>query len=439
MFDTGTLTVMGRDLTGVDVRSCADDDLLDGVVALEHLISAAQTAQAHVLAELDGRGTTDRVHGMRTTAWVAATAGCARGPITGRLRVGRSLRNQFDRVDDAVCEGRLSFDHAKTLSDVDNSRISDILAGAQDEIIALAEASTFPQWKRDLIALAEHADADGHEPDPYEGNELRLAKTLDGTIDLTGTLDAANGLLVRTALDAKTDELFKKFRQDHELTPDLTIPKRSVLRALALAELLRTATSAEPGSGTAPRAEVTLVLHNSETCDAEGTPLPRAAAEVWGCDPDLWAVIVDHMGIPVDVGHTARLATIAQRHAIAIRDGGCTFPGCDAPIQWCDHHHVLDWHNHGPTDLANLVALCRHHHGVTHRTGWTMTLDHDQIPHWTTAGGDHLTGQRHHKRVRCSPREPAPGRPPPADRKNAQTRGSPERPGCSNDSPPHRC
>ncbi len=381
---------------------------------------------------------------MRTTAWVAATAGCNRGPIGGRLRVGRSLRNHFDRVDDAVCDERLSFDHAKALSDADNPRITEILAGSQDEIIALAMASTFDRYKRDLIALAEHADADGAEPDPFEGNELRIAKTMGGTTDLTGTLDAANGLLVRTALDAMTDRLFERFRQDRDLSPDLTIPKRSVLRALALAELIRTAMGADPDGGSAPRAQVTLVLHNTETCDADGSPLPRAAAEVWGCDPDLWTVVVDHMGIPVDVGHTARLATIAQRRAIAVRDGGCTFPGCDAPIDWCDHHHVVDWHSGGPTDLANLVALCRHHHVVTHRTGWTMTLDDDQVPHWTSPSGDHLTGQRH-QRI-CPGRAPGAspgvdhGRHPPACRGTDAHRHAPPRQRIrAHDSMPRRC
>ena len=36
--------------------------------------------------------------------------------------------------------------------------------------------------------------------------------------------------------------------------------------------------------------------------------------------------------------------------------------------------------------MANLALLCRYHHGVTHRTGWTMTATHDQ----TDAGFDVL-------------------------------------------------
>ena len=405
MFDSVVLTDMGRRLAGVDTRCCDDTELLDAAVGLSRLISSAQAAQAHVLAELDVRGTTDRDHGMKTTSWVARESGAARAPLTARLRVGRSLRHHFDRIDDALCDGRLGFDHAKALCDADNPRITDVLAAAQDEIIALAQTSTFPQWKCDVIALAEHADADGPEPDPYAGNEFHISKTLDGRCDLCGSLDAARGQAVRTAIEAKADELFRQFTDDHDLTPDLEVPTRKVLRALALDELIRTAVGAEPGSGSLPRAEVTLVVHDHETTAPDGTPVPRAAGDVWTCDPEMWAVVVDHMGIPVDVGHTRRLATVAQRRAIAIRDGGCTFPGCDAPISWCDHHHVWDWDTGGPTDLANLVALCRHHHGVTHRNGWSMVLDDEQIPHWTSPGGDRLTGQRRHRRC--------PGGPPP--------------------------
>lgn len=403
MFDTDQLCDMGRRLAGVDTCSYSDSDLLAAAVGLTELASHVATAQAHVLAELDARGVTDRAHGMKTVSWLAREGHCSRAAIRARLRVGRSLRHHFTEVDEAVRDGRLSFDHAKALSDADNPRITAVLAAAQDEIITLAESASFEQWKRDLAALAAYADVDGTEPDPYAGNQLQMSKTLDGRVEVRGSLDAARGLAFTTAVDAMADQLFRRFTRDRSCSPDLEIPDRRTLRALALSELLRTAMGAEPGSGTAPRAEVTLVVHDHETTDADGIPLPQAAAGVWGCDPDVWAVMVNRMGIPVDVGHANRLATIAQRRAIAIRDGGCTFPGCDAPIDWCDHHHVVDWHHGGPTDMANLVALCRHHHGVTHRVGWTMTLDDEQVAHWTSPSGDHLVGQRHHRRRDAAP------------------------------------
>lgn len=432
MFDSATLTEIGgkpagfagdmdtsavkatvQDLARVDVRCCAESELLQAATDLAEIISFAQTAHAHVLGRLDALGSTDVHYGMRTASWVASQSGTARGPIVGRLRVGRALRDHFDRIDEAVSSGGLSFDHAKALCDSANPRITDALAGVQDEILGLADGATFEQYKRDVAALAELVDTDGAEPD-VAVNRLSMPVTIDDTVKLEGTLDRANGLTLRTAINHKADELFRRYTRDAEQCPDLEIPNRATLRALALVELIRTAVGVEPGSGSAPRAEVTLVLHDHEATDTDGEPLPQADVDVWGCDPEVWAVVVDHMGIPVDVGHTHRLATIAQRRAITIRDGGCTFPGCDAPINWCDMHHIHDWHLGGPTDQANLVALCRHHHGVTHSTGWSMRLDDRQIPHWTSPSGHTLTGQRHHRRCPSPRVDPDPTDPMPS-------------------------
>jgi hypothetical protein len=43
--------------------------------------------------------------------------------------------------------------------------------------------------------------------------------------------------------------------------------------------------------------------------------------------------------------------------ALIAREGGCSFPGCGHPPQWCDRHHIIDWIDGGPTDLENL-KLC---------------------------------------------------------------------------------
>jgi hypothetical protein len=60
---------------------------------------------------------------------------------------------------------------------------------------------------------------------------------------------------------------------------------------------------------------------------------------------------------PLEVGRTTRVVQAAQRTALAVRDGGCVFPGCDRPLAWCEAHHLRHWLHGGPTDLANL-ALC---------------------------------------------------------------------------------
>jgi len=91
---------------------------------------------------------------------------------------------------------------------------------------------------------------------------------------------------------------------------------------------------------------------------------------------------------PLEVGRTTRVVTAAQRAALAVRDGGCAFPGCDRPPPWCDAHHLRHWLHGGPTDLANLALLCRSHHRAVHEGGWHLHRHPD----------GHLTATPPHRR-----------------------------------------
>jgi hypothetical protein len=93
---------------------------------------------------------------------------------------------------------------------------------------------------------------------------------------------------------------------------------------------------------------------------------------------------------PLDVGRTTRVISPAQRTALAVRDGGCVFPGCQRPLAWCDAHHLWHWIDGGPTDLPNLALLCRAHHRAVHEGGWRcseilMTLHRHPTPSTTPA------------------------------------------------------
>jgi len=53
------------------------------------------------------------------------------------------------------------------------------------------------------------------------------------------------------------------------------------------------------------------------------------------------------------------------------RDRTCRFPGCNAPVQYCDLDHRVPFPQ-GPTDEANLEAFCRHHHRLKHHGDWQV-------------------------------------------------------------------
>ena len=197
---------------------------------------------------------------------------------------------------------------------------------------------------------------------------------------LAATLTGDNGAVVTQAIETKADELYRRAVADHDQCADLAVPSRATLRALALTELIRHALGVDLDTTKAPRTEVTLVADADDptsASDPDGVPLADGTTRVLLCDAAISAVIVDSLGVPLDLGRRVRWATEAQRRAARRRDGGCVFPGCDARVMWCDVHHCIHDEHGGATDLCNLVCLCRHHHGVAHRNGWSVHVDAD--------------------------------------------------------------
>ncbi|MDZ7882962.1 MAG: HNH endonuclease signature motif containing protein [Mycobacterium sp.] len=111
-----------------------------------------------------------------------------------------------------------------------------------------------------------------------------------------------------------------------------------------------------------------------------GGSVSAATADLIACDSTLTSMIVDHTGVPLDVGRSERLFTPAIRNALGVRDGGCAHPGCGRPVSWCDAHHIEPWSSGGITSLDNGVLLCRYHHGLIHHGGWQVYLGPDRHP-----------------------------------------------------------
>ena len=72
--------------------------------------------------------------------------------------------------------------------------------------------------------------------------------------------------------------------------------------------------------------------------------------------------------LPLDLGMGSRLFTKAQAIALSAIYDSCAAQGCDRPFAWSELHHRRPWSERGPTDLANAVPLCGHHHRRIHDT-----------------------------------------------------------------------
>jgi hypothetical protein len=128
------------------------------------------------------------------------------------------------------------------------------------------------------------------------------------------------------------------------------------------------------------------------TLDGYG-PIPASMARKLVTDgaSSFYRVLVDPRdGAPLEIGRTNYRLTKAMKQAIRLRDGKCTFPGCNNHSPDNDTDHLTAWHHGGTTGISNLAQLCPKHHRLKHATGWTPTpATHNEPPGWTSPTGRH--------------------------------------------------
>jgi hypothetical protein len=100
-------------------------------------------------------------------------------------------------------------------------------------------------------------------------------------------------------------------------------------------------------------------------------------------------------GAPLEIGRTSYRITKAMRHALRLRDGKCTFPGCNNNALDNEADHLTAWQHGGTTGISNLAQLCPKHHRLKHNTGWTPTqATESQSPGWASPTGRHYPAEQ---------------------------------------------
>jgi hypothetical protein len=115
-------------------------------------------------------------------------------------------------------------------------------------------------------------------------------------------------------------------------------------------------------------------------------PIPASVARRIAADPTgTWRrLVTDQTGRLLDYGRTTyRPPQDLADHVIA-RDRICRFPHCNRQARHCDLDHALPWEDGGPTDEANLHALCGRHHHAKHEAGWQPARQPDGTTEWTS-------------------------------------------------------
>jgi hypothetical protein len=376
------------------------------------LAAWARAAQARLeafrlaaLAEAEEQGAARKAGALGTAAWLKGQGSGAKAARRDVKLAGALAEPAHAQAREALASGRVGAEQTAVVT-----AATDALSGAVSleqrdafEARLLAQAETLDPWLLEKAARREAARVD-----PSGSGDLARAEKAArsqrelviysdrGRYVLAGQLDAEGAAYLSAALDPLAAPRPSGLDGADPRTPSRRLGDALVelaTRQLAAGEL-------PPSGGTATTVVVTMTLEQLLAADAGSSadvdspgaaevrggtvdePLSAARARRLACDARLLPAVLGGASEILDWGRAKRLATPAQRAALALRDGGCTFPGCRRPPAWCETHHLVPWLSAGLTDLANLALVCDAHHDLLHSNGWTLTYRPDVGVRW---------------------------------------------------------
>lgn len=372
--------------------SLSDTELLDAYRDNATIHERALAADVIMVGTLIRRGIFTAHGYLRPEHAIADLLGWDRRPARRRVKLaqqvcprvtldGQPLPALLPATGTVFAEGHVSVPVAEAIVEVLNGpaahRLTPEIWAAVEEQVAHYAAThrvtpnDITSWARQLV---EAYDQDGTEPDrhPEQVNELRLTRKPSGTGGyIRGELDGPTFEAVSTAIGALSGA-----RPD----ADRSFEQR---QAAALGEICGFSLTHDdtlPDTG-GERPQIRLTLDLDRLRDAAaGTHLDTGAwytpaqLRMLACDAHIIPSVVRGNSEVLDIGRATRTIPTAIRRAVAIRDRGCSYPGCEQPPARCDVHHCTEWCDGGDTSLHNCTMLCKAHHQIVHRAGWSVRI-----------------------------------------------------------------
>lgn len=406
-------------------------DRLDQVVAVAPVWSMTPTEQTTTLAtlskvtaqldalrllvlvEADRSGATTQTgtHAGAATAadWMAAEQQQRRSTARAELKLADTLC-RYRHLETGMLTGAVSLDQAHVIKRA-LERLPqtgpfaltwDQVETAEQHLVALC--ADFDPTRLEILGqkifhviapetadAAEEALLAAQEDRAHRRTSLRTWRDGEGLTHGRFAIPDLHGAMLRKAIDALASPLRPQPGPEEDQTDgeadaaQVPVPGEQ-RRGEALCELIERMAAADLPTTAGGDATVVVTMTTAQLRDDlhhtgvatldTGIPVTAGEARRLACHHRILPAVLAGASQVLDLGHSARLFSKAQRLALHLRDGGCTTDGCDTPPAMCHAHHDRPWSEHGPTDLANARLLCARDHRRIHDPRY----DHDIGP-----------------------------------------------------------
>jgi hypothetical protein len=416
------------DQDAVDALAAIPSERLEAEICSTSAHLAAGTCRFLLLvAEFDRRDGFASWECMTTAHWLNWKCGIGMHAAREQVRVARRLA-ELPHVRAAFATGRLSYSKVRAISRVAHPAI-------EADLVAMAEHATAQQMEEACGALRRCRDVAESEAELEEAERLATARShltlrqRDAALTGEVRLSPEDGEILRRAVDLAVRRLAEG-GIEHAATDTPVVPIDHQ-RAAGLVELARAYLAGDGATERdGPHPEIVvhvdlsvieaarqaeLANHRADGGDDEedsdddrpeqdGTPsverpvagrtdvglldplrswrwpvatssgaqLSFAALARLGSDAGIRWVADLPDGSQLDLGRHQRRPNRQMMRALRARDGHCRFPGCSSRHR-LHAHHIVWWIHGGPTDMDNLILLCRRHHHAVHDRDWICT------------------------------------------------------------------
>jgi Domain of unknown function (DUF222) len=392
-------------------------------IALE--LGAMAELDRRRMAEARARGGSQQVAAEFVIDELAAALHLTDSATAIRAAVAWKLAGPLSATGQALAEGRIDFEKARTICDAVTGLTHTDMTAVQDQVLDSAERCTVgqlrPLLRKAVAAIAPEQD-EQRTRQAEDSRRIELWPTPEGTVDLCGRdLPEADAHAAFNRLTA-----LARCRQNDGDTRPLDL-----VRADVFLELLRGRLPADtlpPPQPTKQTNRGTSKSTNPPGCRCKATEDPVAdvaahiaerargglAAALANTPAGKRALLAAEAGERIrralnelaspwcttgasaGHGHDDYRPPAALRRHILQRDRRCMAPSCRRPAEQSDVDHTIPFHRGGPTCGCNLSVLCRFHHRAKQQPGWRVIQIWPGILLWITPNGHwRLTGPAH--------------------------------------------
>jgi hypothetical protein len=425
------------DIAEVPVFALTDATLDARLDAALQAMASAQEMVARIVGEADSAGTARRAGCPSTRSWLIGEHQMSPRDATRAVAQANAMTPKTEATRLAWARGEIDADKAEAIAaavnrlpgDADHKRVEQVQADLVEQAKTLTLKELRLAASRVVVDTADPDQADKilgerlaeQERRAYQQATFRGRKGLDGIASFSGTMPNLQFDMLMANLDAIASPRRDHLRDTEQNAPDGDgqVPYANRL-GQALCDLVERIDAKDIPLGDGVNATLVVTIDEQRLRDgvgaaslSSGDDLSVSEARRLACAADILPAVLGGDSRPLDLGQARRLFDKRQRIALAVRDGGCVFPGCERPPGWAEAHHVRPWSAGGKTDLGNGALLCGFHHRLIHADdGWQIHIAADGIPEVTPPERidprrQPIRHQRHRQRDRQRPRPAA--------------------------------